>query len=63
MSLLPDFHTRILTRLNSDLANHRQNLESADREKHDRFSGLIAGTKAAIAVVNEEFKRVGGEDE
>ena len=63
MSLLPDFHTRVLNRLTADLDSHRTNLEACPPERHDQWVGKIAATKAAIAVVNAEFKRVGGEDE
>jgi prephenate dehydrogenase len=62
MSLLPDFHTRVLKRLNENLEKHRSNLEACPPEKHDRFCGEISATKSAISIVNAEFQRIGGEE-
>ena len=63
MSLLPDFHTRVLKRLGENLSNHQTNMEKGGRDGHEKWAGQIAATRAAISIVNEEFKRVGGEDE
>jgi hypothetical protein len=60
--LLPDFHTRVLKRLNSDLENHRTNLETCPAERHDEWKGKVAATKQAISIVNAEFQRIGGEE-
>jgi prephenate dehydrogenase len=62
MSLLPDFHTRVLKRLQADLETHRTNLETCHPERHDQWVGKISATKAAISIVNAEFQRIGGEE-
>lgn len=62
MSLLPDFHTRVLKRLEKSLGDYRTNLEACAPEKHDRLCGEIAATKSAIAILLSEFQKMGGEE-
>jgi hypothetical protein len=62
MSLLPDFHTRVQKRLEKNLGDYRSNLEAGAAERHDRLCGEIAATKAALAILQQEFSRIGGEE-